>query len=139
MSYHPGKANIVDDALSRKLLHTSTLVVRELKLIEQFRNLNMLCERTPNNVNLDILKLTSGVLEEIRDGQKLDLGLIDRMVLINQGKRGDFRINEDGVVCFHDKVCVPDVPELKKSIHEEGHKSSLSIYPDATEMYQDLR
>ena len=36
-SYHPGKANVVADALSRKSLHMSALMVKELELIKQFR------------------------------------------------------------------------------------------------------
>lgn len=36
LSYHPGKANMVEDALSRKSLHISALMVREMNLIEQF-------------------------------------------------------------------------------------------------------
>ena len=37
LSYHPGKANVVVvDALSRKMLHMSALMVKELELIEQF-------------------------------------------------------------------------------------------------------
>lgn len=34
LSYHPGKANVVVDALSKNLLHMSMLMVRESKLIE---------------------------------------------------------------------------------------------------------
>jgi len=33
-------------------------------------------------------------------------------------------------------VCVP---KLRRTILEEGHRSSLSIHPGATKMYQDLR
>ena len=40
---------------------------------------------------------------------------------------------------FRGKVCVSDVPEFKRSILEEGHRSGLSIHPDATNMYQDLK
>jgi len=36
LSYHPEKAYVVVDALSRKTLHMSTLMVKELELIEQF-------------------------------------------------------------------------------------------------------
>jgi len=36
LSYHPGKANVVADALSRKSLNMSALMVKELELIEQF-------------------------------------------------------------------------------------------------------
>lgn len=86
LSYHPGKANMVADALSRKFLHMSTLMVSEMDLIEQFIDFNLVCESTPISVKLGVLKLTSNVLEEIKEGQKSYLGLIDRLVLINQGK-----------------------------------------------------
>ena len=33
LSYHPGKANVVADALSRKSLHMSALMVKELELV----------------------------------------------------------------------------------------------------------
>lgn len=65
---------------------------------------------TPNNLKLGMLKLTSGILEEIIYGQKIDLGLIGRLVLINQGKEVDFRIYENDVMTFCEKVCVLDVP-----------------------------
>jgi len=86
-----------------------------------------------------MLKLTSNILEEIKNGQKEDLELLDRVVLVNQGKGGDFRLDENGVLMFSDRVCVPNVLELKKRILEEGHRSSLSIHPGATRMYQDLK
>lgn len=44
------------------------------------------------------------------------MGLVDHLVLINQGKGCDFRINENDVMRFRDMVCVLDVLELKKSI-----------------------
>ena len=86
-----------------------------------------------------MLKLTSGILEEIRENQKFDMGLVDRIVLINQDKKGDFRIDENSVIRFRGRVCVPDSPKLMKSILEEGHRNGLSIHPSATKMYQDLK
>ncbi|MCI89586.1 hypothetical protein A2U01_0110875, partial [Trifolium medium] len=41
LSYHPGKANVVADALSRKSLHVSSLMAKELELIENFRDLSL--------------------------------------------------------------------------------------------------
>ncbi|MCI49979.1 hypothetical protein A2U01_0071223, partial [Trifolium medium] len=41
LSYHPGKANVVADALSRKSLHVSSLMAKELELIEEFRDLSL--------------------------------------------------------------------------------------------------
>src|ERR1051325_2978072 len=40
---------------------------------------------------------------------------------------------------FGDRVCVPDIAEIRKSILEEGHRSGLSIHPGATKMYGDLK
>ena len=61
------------------------------------------------------------------------------MVLVNQGKGGDFSLDEDGVLMFRDRVCVSSVLELKRRILDERHRSSLSIHPGATKMYQDLK
>jgi len=97
LSYHPGKANVVADALSRKSLHMSALMVKELELIEQFRDLSLVCELAPGSVKLRMLKLTSNILEEIKGGQKEDLELVDRVVFVNQGKGADFRLDQNGV------------------------------------------
>lgn len=52
LSYHPGKANVVADTLRRKSSHMSMLIVRELELIEQFRDMRLVCEETHNSVKL---------------------------------------------------------------------------------------
>lgn len=70
----------------------SALMVKELELIEQFRDLSLVSELTPDGVRLGMLQLTSNIFEEIKNGQKEDLELVDRIVLVNQGKGGDFRL-----------------------------------------------
>ena len=57
LNYHPGKANVVADALSRKSLHMSAMMVKELELIEQFRDMSLVCEVTPQSVRLGMLKI----------------------------------------------------------------------------------
>ena len=139
LNYHPGKANVVADALSRKSLHMSMLMVMELELIEKFRDMSLVCQDTPKSVKLGMLKLTSNILDEIREGQKADVLLVDKLTLVNQGQGGDFKVDENGILKFGNRVCIPDVTELKKSILEEGHRSGLSIHPGATKMYHDLK
>jgi len=139
LSYHPGKTNVVAYILSRKSLHMSALMVKELELIEQFRDLRLVCELAPVSVRLGMLKLTSNILDEIKNGQKEDLELVDRVVLVNYDKGVDFRLDENSVLMFRDQVCVPDVLELKKRILDKGHMSSLSIHIGATKMYQNMK
>jgi len=64
LSYHSGKAKVVADALIRKTLHMSALMVKEFELIKQFRDLSLISELTPDGVRLGMLKLTSNILEE---------------------------------------------------------------------------
>ncbi|CAJ2645609.1 unnamed protein product [Trifolium pratense] len=122
-----------------KTLHMSSLMVKELELIEEFRDLSLVCEVTSSSVKLGMLKLTNPFLEDIKERQKSDKKLMEKMVLINEGKETNIKIDESGVMRFHGRVCVPDVPELKRMIMEEGHRSGLSIHPGVTKMYQDLR
>lgn len=48
--------------------------------------MSLVYEETPNIVKLSVLKMASGILKEIIEGQKIVLGLIDGLVLINEGK-----------------------------------------------------
>ncbi|MCI75033.1 hypothetical protein A2U01_0096300, partial [Trifolium medium] len=52
---------------------------------------------------------------------------MEKLVLIREGKKVDFEVDENRVVRYRGRVCVPDVPELRKMILEEGHRSGLSI------------
>lgn len=67
LNYHLGEANIVADALSQKSLHMSTLMCKELDLIDKFKNLHLVCEMTTSSVRLGMLKMNSGFLKEIRE------------------------------------------------------------------------
>ncbi|MCI17759.1 DNA/RNA polymerases superfamily protein, partial [Trifolium medium] len=69
------------------------------------------------------LKLTNPFLDEIKECQKTNKKLIERLVLIKEGKETDFGVDENGIIRYRGRVCVPDVPELKKMILEEGHRS----------------
>lgn len=60
----------------------SALMVRELDFIEQFSDLSLVCEVTPDSVVLGLLKLTSSFLDEIREKHKLDVTLVDRLALV---------------------------------------------------------
>ncbi|MCI40267.1 hypothetical protein A2U01_0061500, partial [Trifolium medium] len=92
LSYHPRKANMVADALSRKSLHMSSLMVKELNLIEEFRDLSLVCKVTPRSVKLGMLKLTNPFLEEVKECQKRNKKLMEKLVPISEGKEVNFGV-----------------------------------------------
>ena len=47
LNYHPCKAKVVANTLSRNTLHMSSMMFRELDLIEQFRDMSLVFEMTP--------------------------------------------------------------------------------------------
>lgn len=98
LNYHPCKANIVEHALNRKSLHMETLIVRELDLIEQFRDLSLVCEVIADSVMLGMLKLTSGFFDEIRQIHKLYVALVDHLSSANEDE--DLRVNENKILKF---------------------------------------
>ena len=100
LNYHPGKANVVADALSRKTLHMSLLMVKELELIEQFRDMSLVIEVTPKSVILGMLKINNDFLDSIRKAQKLDVKLVDLLVSIGQTESEDFKLDAQGVLRF---------------------------------------
>jgi len=67
LNYHPSKANFVADVLSRKTLHMSAMMVKELELLEQFRDLSLVCELSPQSVKLGMLKIDSEFLNSIKE------------------------------------------------------------------------
>ena len=115
------------------------LMVRELYLLEQFRDMSLSCEITSSNIKLGVLRVTSELLSEIREGQKADPFLSAQLESIVVGREISFRVWHDEVLRFLDRVCAPGAPRLRRAILEEGHRSSLSIHLGVTKMYQDLK
>jgi len=64
--YHLGKVNVVVDALSRKRLHMSTLMVKELELIEKLRDMNLGLNMGAGHIRCSMLRITNEFLDEIR-------------------------------------------------------------------------
>ena len=113
----------------------SAMMVRGIDLVEQFRDMSLVCKVTPSSVRLGMLKLTSGFLYNIKEGLKLYMNLVDRLSFVGQNGDEDFTVDENGVLKFQNKVCILDMSDFKRMILEESHISSLSIHPGATKMY----
>ncbi|MCI48829.1 hypothetical protein A2U01_0070072 [Trifolium medium] len=51
-------------------------MAKELELIEEFRDLSLVCQRTTRSIKVGMLKLTNDFLEEVVEKQKTDARLL---------------------------------------------------------------
>ncbi|GKE58989.1 putative reverse transcriptase domain-containing protein [Tanacetum coccineum] len=107
--YHPGKANVVADALRRKEREPPLRVRALVMTIESIKNEDvggMLVENSK-----DLKKLRTEKLEP----------------------------RADGTLCLNGKSWLPCYDDLRTVIMHESHKSKYSIHPGSEKMYQDMK
>jgi hypothetical protein len=133
--YHPGKANVVADALSRKA-YCHHLVTQKPELCEEMRKLNLTI--VPHSLNYNLI--VHPVLDDqIKEAQRDDEELMKIKTQIGENKAPYFRVDQYGTLWFNKKLCVPEQGHLKNTIMDESHNSTYSIHPEATKMYVDIR
>jgi hypothetical protein len=137
INYHPGKANVVADALSHRS-HVSQLAVESMpfELCEEFNKLNL---RIVANIEATEMKVGSNLLQEIRKGQVEDEKVQEIKRNIKEEKSPSFSEDEEGVLWYKRRICVPNVKELKDKILCEAHESAYSIHLGGNKMYHDLK
>jgi hypothetical protein len=50
-----------------------------------------------------------------------------------------FELQEENSLWFQNRICVPNIPEIKEVILREAHQTPYSIHPGSTKMYMDLK
>ncbi|WVZ58285.1 hypothetical protein U9M48_008568 [Paspalum notatum var. saurae] len=131
--YHPGKANVVADALSRKS-QINMLWTRELpdELAIEF-----------DRLSLGFLNNIGGVTMEIEPtlekGQIDDEKIKEIKELIKLDKALGFREDIEGTVWHGNRICVPNIKSIRELILKEAHETAYSIHPGSEKMYEDLK
>jgi hypothetical protein len=136
INYHPGKANVVADALSRKKYCNATFARRmqpELRREIEYLNLGMVNEAEVAMEVEPTLKV------EIREGQLEDAKLKEIRQLIRDNKTSAFSKDSQGTLWLGKRIGVPNLKPIKESILREAHNSAYSIHPSSTKMYKDLK
>jgi hypothetical protein len=105
--YHPGKANLVADALSRKEhVHSAFVVKLPDELAKDFERLNLGIVTHTEGVTIE---LEPTLEHEIRKGQVGDAKIQEIKDLITEGRGPEFIEDEQGTIWFKNRICVPDL------------------------------
>jgi hypothetical protein len=133
--YHPGKANVVADALSQRSYVNEALVTQLPKeLCAKFRHLNL--GIVANAIELEVEPTLE---QEIHKGQLEDEKIKEIAKLITICKAPGFRLDDQGTVWFGKRICVPEIKSIREMILRETHDSTYSIHVGITKMYLDLK
>ena len=108
LHYHPGKANVVVDALSRKSLHVSSLMIHEMNLLEKFRDMNLSVTLNHDKIELNSIQITNNLQKQIHEAQESDEFINKKKKLIGQRGGENFGIDKIRTLRFKDKMCVPN-------------------------------
>ncbi|GJX95803.1 putative reverse transcriptase domain-containing protein [Tanacetum coccineum] len=110
--YHPSKANVVADALSRK----------ERVKPKRIRSINMTLQSSIKS------KIITALKEASDDSAGLQRGL-DEMI----------ERRSDGALYYLDRIWVPLKGDVRTMIMDEAHKSKFYVHLGSNKMYYDLR
>nr|ABA98065.2 retrotransposon protein, putative, Ty3-gypsy subclass [Oryza sativa Japonica Group] len=135
--YHPGKANVVADALSRKAYcNVAQIRPDQDHLCRELEKLRLTVVQSGVPASLTVHPTLES---QIREAQKDDEGIKELIKRIQEKKDTNFSIDDQGTVWCGPRICVPAKKELRDLILKEAHESAYSIHPGSTKMYQDIK
>ncbi|XP_075515781.1 uncharacterized protein LOC142550591 [Primulina tabacum] len=138
ISCHPGKANVVADALSRKSgLQLGSMIQKPLLLDLQRSEIALVDEGTIARLSALVIRPT--LIDRIKHEQQLDTLLLDLRAKAEKKGNSEFGFNSDGLITFQGRICVPVGDAIRRDVLTEAHTAPYSVHQGGTKMYQDER
>ncbi|CAA7027622.1 unnamed protein product [Microthlaspi erraticum] len=142
IQYHPGKANVVADALSRRKLEVCR--EKELEALNnEFQMIRLSALEGESSEPLGFQAVNqSSLIQRIREAQLRDdkiRKIVEKIEDSDEENTTEYQLAEDGTLLVHGRISVPEGDGLRDEILRIAHQSVLSIHPGSTKMYKDVR
>jgi hypothetical protein len=123
---------VVADALSQRS-HVSQLMVDSMpfELCEEFDKLNL---RIMANTEAMEMEVGSSLIQEIQRGQLEDEKIQEIKRNIKEEKLLGLSEDDECVLWYKGRICVPNIKELNDKILREAQESAYSIHPRGNKM-----
>nr|GFB46653.1 retrovirus-related Pol polyprotein from transposon 17.6 [Tanacetum cinerariifolium] len=82
------------------------------------------------------LKIKPNLILRIKEAQKEDAELWAVFQKSEEDEQTKFWVDDDGVMWFGYRLCVPSDPTLREAMLSEAHNSPFSIHPGSTKIWQ---
>ncbi|KAL0325067.1 UNVERIFIED_CONTAM: Transposon Tf2-11 polyprotein [Sesamum radiatum] len=139
IDYHPGNANIVADALSRKTVdQLASMICYNMEYLTALRAMDVHFS-VGGDMLLATMQVKPYLKDKIKNAHDKDPYLQKMKTKVQEGKNNQFIIQDDGMLLNGKRVCVPNVEELRMEIMHEAHYTPYAMHPSSTKMYRDLR
>ena len=137
--YHPSKANVVADALSRKSRGPlASIASREWQMLETVGQFGLQYIKQDQGI-LGSLVATPSLLRRVIESQGQDEEIVSIRDRVQSGISDEgWTIHVDGSLRYRGRVVVPQLIDLRDEILREFHCSRFAMHPGGTKMYQDL-
>ena len=114
-------------------------VAERLPYLIDLRAMDVDLDMYMNGPLLATFKVRLVLQERIRDLQTRDLLIVEIIDKVKQSKCSEFAIQPDGTLMTGNRLCVPDVENLRREIMEEAHCAAYAMHPGSTKMYLTLK
>ena len=115
------------------------MMVKEVELVERFKELNLGVIRTLYSLRLNQMRVTSDFKGQIAQVQREEEDFLKTIATVEEGKQKGTIGGMDGLWRFEGGVCIPTSGNLQRRIFEEAHKSKFTVHHGVMKMYQDVR
>ena len=139
LHYHPGKANVVANALNRKSQGAlASIASREWKILQTVGQFGLQYSEQDQGMLRSLVAMSS-LLSRVIESQGQDVEVVSIRDWVQLGTYDEgWTIHADGSLWYKGQVMVPQSTDLREEILREFHCYRFAEHPGGTKMCHDL-